>query len=30
MSTQIVDADALVSYVEAFTGSTNNAMYLFG
>ena len=25
MSTQIVDADALVSYVEAFTGSTNNA-----
>jgi hypothetical protein len=24
MSTQIVDADALVSYVEAFTGSNNN------
>ena len=25
MSTQIVDANALVAYVEAFTGSTNNA-----
>ena len=25
MSTQIYDADGLVSYIEAFTGSSNNA-----